>query len=85
MTLTPLFPGIPGATELIIVFVLIYIPILFLIGRWVYRDAKARNSNWAWQWAIGIVVLFLAGLIPGLLGIIIYLLVRGDTVRGTPR
>lgn len=84
MILIPLFPGIPGAMELIVFFVFVYIPILFLVGRWVYRDAKARNSNWAWQWAVGIVVLF-AGLIPGLLGIIIYLLVRGDTVQGSPQ
>lgn len=85
MTLTPLFPGIPGAMEMIVMFVFVIVPILFLVGRWVYRDAKARNSDWAWQWAVGIVVLFLAGLVPGLLGIIIYLLVRGDTVQRTAR
>ena len=54
------------------------------LGRWLYRDARSRGSEWAWQWGVGIAVLFLAGLVPGLLGILIYLVVRGDRVGSTP-
>jgi hypothetical protein len=81
MVLIPLFPGLPGGAELLTFFVLIIIPILFLIGRWVYHDATARGSEWAWQWGVGIAILFLFGLIPGLLGLIIYLLLRGEQAQ----
>lgn len=47
---------------------------LILIGRWVYRDAKKHDSRYAWLWGIGVAVLFLAGLVPGLLGLVLYLL-----------
>lgn len=74
---TALQLGIPGATELLIVLVVFLIPAV-LVARWVYRDAKRRGSDWAWQWAVGLVFLFLAGLVPGLLGVIVYLLVRQE-------
>ena len=77
MTLLPL--QVPGAPELLIIF-LVLVVAFGLIGRWVYRDAKSRGSEWAWQWGVGIAVLFLAGLVPGLLGILIYVTVRGDRV-----
>lgn len=79
MVLTPLFP-IPGALELLVFFLFIIVPILFLIGRWVYHDATARGSEWAWQWGVGIAILFLFGLIPGVLGLIIYLFFRDEKV-----
>ena len=77
--LTPLQFGVPGGPELLILLIIFVIPGV-LVGRWIYRDARKRGSNWAWQWAVGIVFLFVAGLVPGLLGVIIYLLVRGDEV-----
>ncbi len=45
---------------------LVVFAILFSIGRWIYRDAKSRGSEWAWQWAFGIPLLLLPGLVPGL-------------------
>lgn len=80
--MTPLQFGIPGGPELLIIF-LIFFVVFGLVGRWVYNDAKSCGSEWAWQWGVGIAFLFLAGLVPGLLGIIIYLLVRGDRVEPT--
>lgn len=77
MSVPALQIGIPGAPELLITLLIIAVLAAF-VGRWVYRDARARGSDWAWQWAVGIVFLFLFGLVPGLLGIIIYLLVRDD-------
>lgn len=77
--LIPLQFGVPGGPELFIILIIFLIPGV-LVGRWIYRDASKRGSDWAWQWAVGIVFLFLAGLVPGLLGVIIYLLVRSDEV-----
>lgn len=60
--------------------VLVVFAILFVLGRWLYRDARSRGSEWAWQWATGIPLLLLAGvvfgasgIVPGLLAIVIYL------------
>ena len=75
--LIPLQMGLPGAPELLVILLIFLIPGL-LVGRWIYRDARSRGSDWAWQWGVGITLLFVAGLVPGLLGVIIYLLVRGD-------
>ena len=72
MTLLPL--QVPGAPELVVI-LLVLVVAFGLIGRWVYRDAKSRGSEWAWQWGVGIAVLFLMGLVPGLLGILIYVTV----------
>lgn len=69
--------GVPGGAELGILLLIVLLLAAF-VGRWIYHDAKRRGSDWAWQWAVGIVILFLVGLVPGLLGIIIYLLVRSD-------
>ena len=77
MTLLPL--QVPGAPELVVI-LLVLVVAFGLIGRWVYRDEKSRGSEWAWQWGVGIAVLFLMGLVPGLLGILIYVTVRGDRV-----
>lgn len=75
--LVPLQFGVPGGAELLIILLLLLLA-FGLVGRWIYRDAKRRDSDWAWQWGVGIALLFLFGLIPGLLGVIIYLLVRPD-------
>lgn len=61
-----------------ITLLLIAIGILMLIGRWIYFDAKSRGSDWAWQWATGVPFLFVLGVVPGMLAVVIYLLVRGD-------
>lgn len=67
----------------LLVILLIVLLLTAVVGRWVYRDARARGSDWAWQWAVGIVLLFLIGLVPGLLGVIVYLLVRGERLEST--
>jgi putative flippase GtrA len=81
MTLLPL--QVPGAPELLIL-LLVLVVAFGLVGRWVYRDARSRGSEWAWQWGVGIAVLSLVGLVPGLLGLVVYLVVRGDRVGATP-
>ena len=75
--LVPLQMGLPGGPELLIILLILLIPGA-LVGYWVYRDAKRRRSAWAWQWGVVVALLFPAGLVPGLLGVIIYLLVRRD-------
>lgn len=68
---------VPGLPELLIVASILVVA-FGLVGRWVYRDAKSRGSEWAWQWGVGVGVLLLFGLVPGLLGIVIYLLMRDE-------
>ncbi|KOX97186.1 hypothetical protein [Halorubrum tropicale] len=46
------------------------------LGRWVYKDAKDRGSDWAWQWGFGTPLTVIAGLDVMLLVVVIYLLVR---------
>lgn len=72
--------GLPGAAELGILLLVILL-LAAVVGRWVYNDAKRRGSDWAWQWAVGIVLLFLLGIVPGLFGVIVYLLVRTDQIE----
>lgn len=67
-------PGIPGGPEVLVV-LLVLVVVFGLVGRWVYRDAKKQGSEWAWQWGVGVAVLFLVGFVPGLLGLVVYLLV----------
>ena len=78
MLLLPL--QIPGGPELLVVLVILFI-VFGLVGRWVYRDAKSRGSDRAWQWGVGIAFLFLIGLVPGLLGMLIYFSARGERVE----
>ena len=73
---------VPGGPELLIVVAILAI-VFGLVGRWVYKDAKARGSDWAWQWGVGVGFLFLLGLVPGLLGMLIYISVRGDRTGTT--
>lgn len=76
-------PGLLGGPE-VLVFLLLMVVIGIFIGRWVYRDAKSRGSDWAWQWGVGVAILLvLVG--PGLLALGIYLLVRGDKTRKSIR
>lgn len=45
-------------------------------GYWVYRNSRRRDDPIEWYWIIGIVALFLFGIIPGLIGIYLYLRTR---------
>lgn len=67
----------PGGVELLVLLV-VFALIGVLVGTWIYRDATDRGSAWAWQWAVGILLLFVVGLVPGVVGVVAYLLVRGD-------
>ncbi|ELZ35715.1 hypothetical protein [Halorubrum tebenquichense] len=48
------------------------------LGRWVYKDAKDRGSEWAWQWGFGTPLAVIAGLDVMLLVVVIYLLLRNS-------
>jgi hypothetical protein len=67
----------PGVIEVVLI-LFVTLLLAVVVGGWVYSDAKARESESPWAWAIGIGLLFLLGLIPGLIGITLYLLVRDD-------
>lgn len=79
-------PVILAAVSVVgVAFALLALAVLVAIGRWFYRDASSRGSEWAWQWAVGIPVLLVAGivapelllgLVPGLLGVILYFVIR---------
>jgi len=75
--MSPLPLQVPGAPELLIVVAILAVA-FGLVGRWVYRDAKSRGSDWAWQWGVGVGFLFLLGIVPGLLGMLVYISVRGE-------
>jgi hypothetical protein len=72
-------PGLFGGPE-VLIFLLVWTILAAFIGRWVYRDAKSRGSNWAWQWGVGIAIL-LVGVGPGLLALLVYFLIRGDKTQ----
>lgn len=75
----PLQPlQLPGAAELLIVFVIFIIGLAILIGAsyWVYSDAKKRGRDNAVIWALVTALGFFIGLIPGLLVLVVYLLTR---------
>lgn len=52
---------------------LFLILVAILGGYWVYRQSSQRSDPVEWYWIIGIAVLFLFGIIPGLVGIYLYL------------
>lgn len=72
------FPGLLGGPEVLIIMLILLI-VGFFLGRWVYRDAKTRGSSWAWQWGVAIGIL-LVPVVPGLVLLILYLLLRGPKV-----
>jgi hypothetical protein len=41
-----------GGVETLIIIMLVMAVVGFFVGRGVYRDAKSRGSNWAWQWSL---------------------------------
>ena len=69
---------VPGAVELIIVFVIFLIGLAILIGAsyWVYSDAKKRGNDNALIWGLGTAFGFFLGLFPGLLVVGIYFVTR---------
>ena len=69
------FPGVTVARDEL--FLLAALLVLWAtLGRWLYRDAKNRNSEWAWQWGFGTPLAVIAGLDVMLSVVVIYLLLR---------
>ena len=62
-----------GFPEMILLTVLTVL-LAILTGKWVYDDASARGSDWAWQWGVGVGSLFLLGILPGVLAVTTYTL-----------
>ena len=58
------------AIIIITVFAILY------VSRWVYRDAASRGSEWAWQWALITAVALFAGIVPGIVVLLVYYYVR---------
>ena len=48
------------------------------LGRWIYKDATARDNDWAWQWGFGTPLTVIGGLDAMLLVVVIYLLLRNS-------
>lgn len=57
---------------------LILLVLFGVVGRWVYRDARSRDNEWAWQLAVLIAGAFFLGVVPGLLALVVYVLARGE-------
>ena len=73
---------VPGQLEPppndLVAFIVIATILASAFAVWIYRDATARGSAYPREWAVGLVVLFLAGVLPGLVGLGAYLWVRGE-------
>jgi len=70
---------VPGGIELLIVGLLFFVvSIVILVGAtyWVYTDAKERGDDRAVIWALLTALGFFIGLIPGVLVVVVYVLVR---------
>ena len=79
MVMSLLQIGVPGAVELSLLLI-VFAVIGVLVGWWIYGDARMRGSAWAWQWGVGVGFLFVLGFLPGIGGVVLYLLVRPDRV-----
>jgi len=66
--------GLIAAT--VILPVIVWFVIAVAIGVWVYRDAESRNMNGA-MWLI-------IGLILGIIGLIVYVIVRKPKAKKAP-
>ena len=54
---------------------LLLLIVAFLVGRYVYRDAKGRGMNET-LWGVGTGVAIVIGLVPGLVVLLLYLVIR---------
>lgn len=75
----PLFAIISNDRIFLYALLVLVIALGLTVMRWIYRDAKAHGSNVPLLWTICIGGLFVAGIVPGLLAVIVYLLARDDS------
>lgn len=83
----PLFGGIPGGPELLIIFVILLIlSVLIPVGMafWVYQDAQSRNNDDATLWALGTVLAGLFGSVFAAGGVLLLYLLVGREGAGSP-
>lgn len=69
----------PGGIELLIVGLIFFVlSVVILVGAtyWVYTDAQERGNDNAVIWALLTALGFFIGLIPGVLVVVVYVLVR---------
>lgn len=73
---TPL--QVPGAPELLIILFVFVLGLAVLVGAsyWVYSDAKRRGDDKAVLWGLLTALGFFIGLVPGLLVVVVYFVVR---------
>ncbi|RAW45114.1 hypothetical protein DQW50_10755 [Halorubrum sp. 48-1-W] len=75
VTTDEILPGVVVARdELWLLFALVVL--WATVGRWLYRDARSRGNEWAWQWGFGTPLTVVAGIDVMLLVVVIYLLLR---------
>ena len=70
---------VPGGIELLVLgLVFFVVSIVVLVGAtyWVYTDAKERGDDNAVIWGVLTGLGFFIGLIPGVLVVVVYVLVR---------
>ena len=75
VTTYEILPGVVIAQDELLILIALLI-LWATIGRWMYNDAKSRESSWAWQWGFGTPLAVIAGLDVMLLVIVICLLLR---------
>ncbi|WP_424004621.1 hypothetical protein ACOZ4I_07860 [Haloarcula salina] len=68
----------PRRSRLLIVLFIFVIGLAILVGAsyWVYSDAKGRGDDKAVLWGVLTALGFFIGLIPGVLVLVVYLVVR---------
>lgn len=71
--LSPAF-AVPGAPELLVLLLIFVIP--FGMAYWVYADAKDRGNEYAASWAATVFFTSLFYLVPGVIVIGLYQVVR---------
>jgi hypothetical protein len=85
VTPVPLFPGIPGGPELIVLFLLLFVLVIpFGFAFWVANDVGKRGSVHRFAWGAMAFVTALFGNLPGLVVFFVFYLVVRDDV-GTRR
>lgn len=56
--------------------IILTIFVILYVSRWVYQDADSRGSDWAWQWAFITAIALFAGIVPGIVVLLIYYYIR---------